>query len=180
MHIGYKYEELDPSKRDGIENGIKHYLEDETDDCLFEVSTIYDHAFERLGPFLRLCNYFMTEGGKPDFLPDLYETLRHSEVTPDSTNVVPYVLNFIRTASTVSGYNLLPYFERFGFLRVKEFEIIDYTKAFYRLSQEELDIFRKEMKVFARKKKLKTMPEGMVERIAHAPDIEYDKPHFEN
>lgn len=180
MHIGYKYEELDPSKRDGIENGIKHYLEDETDDCLFEVSTIYDHAFERLGPFLRLCNYFMNEGGKPDFLPDLYETLRHSEVTPDSTNVVPYVLNFIRTASTVSGYNLLPYFERFGFLRVKEFEIIDYTKAFYRLSQEELDIFRKEMKVFARKKKLKTMPEGMVERIAHAPDIEYDKPHFEN
>jgi hypothetical protein len=102
----------------------------------------------------------------PDFMPDLYETLRHSDVTPDSTNIVPYVLNFIRKVSQQSGYNLTPYFERFGFLRVKVFELEDYGKFTYNLTQEQLDSFHREMNLLVRKKKLKAMPDGMVEHIA--------------
>lgn len=180
IHMGYKYEQVDKEKRKGIKRGIRHYLKDNTDDCLFEIKDSYDRTYERLGPLVRLCNYFMNEGGKPDFLPDLYEALRHSEIKADSTNVVPYVLNFIRTASDVSGYNLLPYFQRFGFLRVKHFPIKDYHPAFYRLSQEELDAFCNEMEVFAQEKQLKGIPIGMIERIAHIPDMEYERPHFEN
>ena len=176
MHLGYRYEQLHWGKREGLEKGVKHYIESETDDCILESSDL----FERLCPFVKLCNYFMNEGGKPDFLPDLYETLRHSQVTPDSTNVIPYVFNFIRTASTLSGYNLTPYFERFGFLRVKAFEIDDYGKYTYHLTQERLDAFRRDMNTLERKKKLKPMPADMVERIAHTPDIEYEHPHFEN
>ena len=180
MHMGYKYEQLQEEKRKGMEEGIRHYLEDDTEDCLFEVKNIYDHAFERLGPFVRLCNFFMNEGGKPDFLPDLYEALRHSEVKSKGGNIVPYVLNFIRTASDVSGYNLLPYFLQFGFLRAKDFWLNDYGIATYKLSQEEIDAFCKEMEVFAQEKHLQTMPEGMIERIAHTPDVEYGRPHFAN
>ena len=180
MRIGYKYKQMDKEIRKGIEEGVRHYLEDDTGDCLFETKDKYDRSYERLAPFLRLCNYFMNEGGMPDFLPDLYESLRHSEVKPDSTNVIPYVLNFIRTTSEVSGYNLLPYFQQFGFLRVKHFKVNDYHPAFYRLSLEELDAFCKEMENFAREKHLKTMPKGMIERIAHTPDVEYERPHFEN
>ena len=180
MHMGYHYTQVRTDKRSGIEKAIKHYMDDETNDCLFEVSSIIDHAFERLAPILKLTNYFTNEGGKPDFLPDLYETLRHSEVKPDSTNVVPYVLNFIRAASAVSGYNLQPYFERFGFLRVKSFEINDYNKCYYQLTQKQLDAFSKEMDSFARKKNLKVMPNDMIEKIVKTPDIEYERPHFEN
>ena len=180
MHMGFKYEQLHAEKDKRMKEGIRHYLEDDTDDCLFEIKDAYDNAYERLGPFLRLCNYFMNEGGKPDYLPDLYEKLRHSEVIADSTNVVPYVLNFIRTASDVSGYNLLPYFLQFGFLRAKHFTIKDYHPAFYKLSQEGIDAFCKEMEVFAQEKHLQTMPEGMIERIAHTPDVEYERPHFAN
>ena len=180
MHMGFKYEQLDVNKRKGMEEGVRHYLEDDTDDCLFEIKNIYDHAFERLGPFVRLCNYFMNEGGKPDYLPDLYEALRHSEVKKQGANIVPYVLNFIRKASDVSGYNLLPYFQQFGFLRAKHFLIKDYEYAFYELSQEELDTFCKEMEAFAQEKHLQTMPEGMIERIAHTPDVEYERPCFAN
>ena len=36
------------------------------------------------------------------------------------------------------------------------------------------------MEALAREKNLKTMPEGMIERIAHTPDVEYERPHFEN
>jgi hypothetical protein len=90
------------------------------------------------------------------------------------------VLNFIRTASDVSGYNLLPYFQQFGFLRAKKFLIKDYDYALYELSQEELEAFCKEMEAFAQEKHLQTMPEGMIERIAHTPDVEYERPHFAN
>ena len=46
--------------------------------------------------------------------------------------------------------------------------------------KEELDAFCKEMEVFAQEKHLQTMPEGMIERIAHTPDVEYERPHFAN
>jgi hypothetical protein len=180
MHLGYRYEQLDLEKRQGLEKAVRHYIDNETDDCIFESNWLYDRVFERLFPFLKLCNYFMNEGGKPDFLPDLYETLRHTEVTPDSTNIVPYVLNFIRTTSQLSGYNLLPYFERFGFLRVKSFEVIEYVKSHYNLTQEQLDAFRKDMNTLVRKKKLKPMPDGMINAIIHTPDVKYERPHFEN
>ena len=176
MHLGYRYEQLHWGKREGLAKGVKHYIDGETDDCIFQSGDL----FERLCPFLKLVNYFSNEQKKTDFLPDLYETLRHAEVKTNSANVVPYVLNFIRTASTLSGYNLTPYFERFGFLRVKEFEIDDYGKSRYRLTQTQLDAFRNEMDKQVRKKKLKGMPAGMVESIAHTPDVEYERPHFEN
>ena len=176
MHLGYRYEQMHWGKREGLAKGVKHYIDGETDDCIFEAADL----FERLCPFLKLVNYFANEGGLPDFLPDLYERLRRTDVKPDSTNVVPYVLNFIRTASTLSGYNLMPYFERFGFLRIKSFEIDDYGKSHYNLTQAQLDGFRKEMNSLTKKKKLKPMPNGMVERIARTPDVEYERPHFEN
>lgn len=176
MHLGYPYEKIHWGKREGMENGVKRYIDNETDECIFEATDL----FERLSPFVKLCNYFMNEGGKPDFLPDLYERLRHSNVTPDSTNVVPYVLNFIRAVSSISGYNLMPYFERFGFLRVKSFEINDYGKYFYKLTQEQLDAMRKEMNGLVKKKKLKAMPSGMVESIAHSAVKEYAPMQFEN
>ena len=58
-------------------------------------------------------------------------------------------------------------FERFGFLRVKSFELEDYGKHTYDLTQEKLDSFRREMNGLIKKKKLKPMPDGMVEHIAH-------------
>lgn len=180
MRMGYHYDQISIYKRVGIYNSIMHYLNDETDDCLFKINDTYDHQAERLAPLLKLCNYFTNEGGKPDYLPDLYEALRYTEIEADPTYVAPYIMNFIRTASAVSGYNLLPYFERFGFLRVTSFEIKDKYMYNYQLTQEQLNAFRKEMDDLAQKENLKTMPDGMIEKIAHTPDIEYERPHFEN
>ena len=179
MHMGYRYEQIDADKREEIEKNIEHYLNDKTDDCPFQINGIYDNAFGRLAPFLKLYNYFTNEGGKPDFLPDLYEAFRHADM-PETNNIVPYIMNFIRTASVISGYNLLPFFERFGFLRVKDFVLMDYDTSYYQLTQEQLNAFRKEMDDLAQKEKLEAMPDGMIEKIAHTPDIEYERPVFEN
>ena len=169
MRMGYHYKDLEEGKRWGLEHAVAQFIDGETDDCIFQQNEAHENAFEKLCPFLKLCQYFTTEADMPDFLPDLYETLRHSDVTPDSTNIVPYVFNFIRKVSLLSGYNLTPYFERFGFLRVKSFELEDYGKHTYDLTQEQLDSFRREMNGMTRMKKLKPMPDGMVEHIAHLP-----------
>ena len=169
MRMGYQYKDLEGGKRRGLEHAVEQYIDGETDDCIFQQNEAHENAFEQLCPFLKLCHYFTTEANMPDFLPDLYETLRHSDVTPDSTNIVPYVFNFIRKVSLLSGYNLTPYFEQFGFLRVKSFELEDYGKHTYDLTQEQLDSFRREMNGMTRMKKLKPMPDGMVEHIAHLP-----------
>ena len=169
MRMGYQYKDLEEGKRRGLEHAVEQYIDGETDDCIFQQNEAHENAFEQLCPFLKLCHYFTTEANMPDFLPDLYETLRHSDVTPDSTNIVPYVFNFIRKVSLLSGYNMTPYFERFGFLRVKSFELEDYGKHTYDLTQEQLDSFRREMNGMTRMKKLKPMPDGMVEHIAHLP-----------
>lgn len=176
MHMGYRYEQIDAGKRRGLENAITHYIDGTTDNCILQSSDL----FERLSPFLQLYKYFTHKGGKPDYWPDLYEALRHSEVQPDSNNVVPYVLNFIRQSSLVSGYNMTPYFERFGLLRVTDFEIDDYGKYCYHLTQAQLETFRKDMRTWAKKHKLKTMPAGMLEDIARTPDVEYPRPNFDN
>ena len=176
MHMGYRYEQIDAGKRRGLENAITHYIDGTTDNCILQSSDL----FERLSPFLQLYKYFTHKGGKPDFWPDLYEALRHSDVQPDSTNVVPYIQNFIRQASLLSGYNLTPYFERFGLLCVTDFEIEDYGKYHYHLTQAQLDAFRKEMLTLAKKHKLKMMPAGMLEEIARTPSVEYPRPNFAN
>ena len=166
QRMGYRYKDLEEGKRISLEHVVEKYIDGETDDCIFQQDEAHENAFEQLCPFLKLVSYFTREGNMSDFLPDLYETLRHSDVTPDSTNIVPYVLNFIRKVSQQCGYNLTPYFERFGFLRVKAFELEDYGKFTYNLTQEQLDSFHREMNLLVRKKKLKAMPDGMVEHIA--------------
>lgn len=165
--MGYSYADLEEGKRQGLEHAVAKFIDGETDDCIFQQNEAHENAFEQLCPFLKLVSYFTTEENMPDFLPDLYENLRYSDLAADSTNIVPYVLNFIRKVSQLSGYNLTPYFERFGFLRVKSFELEDYGKFTYNLTQEQLDSFRSEMDGMTKKGKAETMPKGMVEHIAH-------------
>lgn len=174
MKMGYRYDQIDRGKRRGLERAVKRLIDEGADECILQS----DDPFERLSPFLQLYKYFTYEGGKPDFWPDLYQALRHSELQADdlpsdneagtTDNVVPYVLNFVRQTSLLSGYNLLPYFERFGVVRVTQFDINDYGHYRYHLTQAHLDSFRRSLEKLVRKKKLLPMPAGMIEEIAHA------------
>lgn len=109
-------------------------------------------VFERLVPFWKLQCYF-TKNGYPDFYPDLYEKMRNSEKDyPElktmnrHENVVPFQLNFIRGASIVSGKNLYPYFEAFGFFRLLDLTYGDYGTYSYKMTSEMRDKFKNEMK----------------------------------
>ena len=58
-------------------------------------------------------------------------------------NSAPFILNFIRKASRLTGYNLFPYFEKCGFLRTVALRI--YDGNWYLLTTDMYDEFRDDM-----------------------------------
>ena len=95
-------------------------------------------------------------------------------------NSVPFVLNYIRKTSRLSGYNLIPYFERWGFLRQAPLYIGDYGNYFFVLTPEMFAEFKADMQELVDKGEIKTMPEGMVEEISNSPEMFQTRPTFPN
>ncbi len=86
-------------------------------------------------------------------------------------NSVPYVLNYIRKVSRLSGYNLFPYFERWGFLRQVGLYIGDYGNKWMICTPEMYNEFKSDMDQLVSDGVLKEMPDGMVEEISNGKDL---------
>lgn len=86
-------------------------------------------------------------------------------------NSMPYVLNYIRKTSRLSGYNLLPYFDHWGFLRQVALYIGDYGNKWQCFNKEMYDEFKADMDALVAGGTLKAMPDGMVEEISNSVDL---------
>lgn len=88
-------------------------------------------------------------------------------------NSVPFVLNFIRKASRLSGYNLVPYFEKWGFLRTVAMRIGDYGNKYMLLTKNMYDEFVADMKALegTGEGKLKAMDDNMVTAISNTKHL---------
>lgn len=89
----------------------------------------------------------------PNSIWTKYITAGH---TSRNTNSMPFVLNYIRKASRLSGYNLFPFFERWGFLRQVAMYIGDYGNGWCVFPKAAYDEFKADMdelvaKAFLRK-----------------------------
>jgi hypothetical protein len=60
-----------------------------------------------------------------------------------SVNSVPFILNYIRKASRLSGYNLFPYFEKCGLLRQVAYRT--YGGAWYLMTEDMYNEFKADM-----------------------------------
>lgn len=93
-------------------------------------------------------------------------------ITASSTqwqNSVPYVMNYIRKVSRLTGYNLLPYFERWGFLRQVSLYIGDYGNKWMICNSEMYDEFKEDMDALG----LKTVNSLMIKDISNTKDLNY-------
>lgn len=100
--------------------------------------------------------------------------IKNGYLTKSSTpvqNTMPFVLNYIRKTSRLSGYNLFPYFERWGFIRTVALYIGDYGNYFCVFTPEMYNEFKEDMDALVKDGTLKEMPEGMVEDISNSPDL---------
>ena len=95
-------------------------------------------------------------------------------------NTVPFILNWIRKTSRLSGYNLWPYFERFGFLRTIALYIGDYGNFWYVMNDEIYDEFKADMDALVESGELKAMDENLVKAIFYCPDDWQPVPNIAN
>lgn len=102
-----------------------------------------------------------------------------AQSTPNE-NTIPFILNWIRKTSRLSGYNLWPYFERFGFLRTIALRIGDYGGYFYLMSDDMYDEFKADMDELVTKGELKPMTEQLVHDIFYCPDDWQPVPEIAN
>ena len=91
-------------------------------------------------------------------------------------NSVPFAFNYIRKASKLTGYNLFPYFEKFGFFRTVFMEINDYGNKYVAQTKDMVEEFRADMEALG----LKTCTDEMIETIAHSNIPRYSVPNFPN
>ena len=99
---------------------------------------------------------------------DKYLCAGHTNTWDNST---PYVFNFIRKTSRLTGHNLFPYFERWGFLRQLATFVGDYGHKPHVLTKEMYDEFKADMDALVTSGELKAMPEGMVDEISNMRNL---------
>ncbi len=98
-------------------------------------------------------------------------------------NSAPYLMNFIRKASRLTGYNLWSYFERFGCISVCALEQGDYGIQYYIMTQDMFDEFKADMDALEADGTLRPLSDSMRDKISkvHSPsfpkaDIPNDRP----
>ena len=91
-------------------------------------------------------------------------------------NSVPFIFNYIRKASLISGYNLFDYFDKFGFLRTIIMTIGDYGNKDYVMMEDMKAEFKADMEAL----NLKEVDDKMMEKIAHSDLPVYPTPVIPN
>lgn len=100
-------------------------------------------------------------------------------ITSSSTyteNSVPFMFNYVRKASKLCGYNLYPFFEKFGFFRTVIMTINDYGYKDFALMEDMLAEFKADMEAL----NLKTVDDEMMESISHSSIPTFSTPTIPN
>lgn len=97
----------------------------------------------RLVPFWQLYLYLSKAKGNEDFYKDLFEAIR---TTPDPETSGKCQLEFVKKACEAAHMDLIPFFEKYGFLKPIKMEINDYGKELFEVTEEDVKQLRKEIK----------------------------------
>lgn len=95
-------------------------------------------------------------------------------------NSGPYILNAVRKLSRLTGYNLWPYFDRYGVFTVCALEQGDYGTQYYIMTQDMYDEFKADMDALVTDGTLRTIPEDMLQKMFYVKATNYDAPDIPN
>ena len=118
--------------------------------------------------------------GKLDKLKELYPNTCWLKYINENSNCwqnsVPFIFNYIRKASLISGYNLFDFFDNYGFMRTVVMMIGDYGNKGYAMMQDMKDEFKADMDALG----LKEVDADMMQKMAHSPLPVYETPNVPN
>ena len=90
--------------------------------------------------------FFVDALGQEDFYHDLYEYFRtHSSPSNEGKNAGLDQLDFVRQVCRISGYNMLDFFEKWGFLKAVNTTLSDYSNKIFIITENQANALRKEI-----------------------------------
>ncbi|MGM9694267.1 MAG: M60 family metallopeptidase [Alloprevotella sp.] len=95
-------------------------------------------------------------------------------------NSAPFMMNWVRKLSRITKYNLLPYFERWGFFRQVAMRIGDYGNKWMIITPDMYNEFKNDMDALVESGEIQAMPDGMVEAISNVQAKLQNRPVFPN
>ncbi|MFV0505282.1 MAG: M60 family metallopeptidase [Bacteroidales bacterium] len=102
-----------------------------------------DNVFNKLVPFWQLKLYLMDVLGKKEFYKEMYEHTRNHD--DSGTDQGEHQLNFVKTACQIANLDLTEFFEQWGFLYPIDREVDDYSKKWFKITQEQIDAVKAEI-----------------------------------
>lgn len=97
-----------------------------------------------------------------------------------NNNSVPAIMNFIRKMSRLTGYNLWPYFERWGVITVAAIEKGDYGTKHYIMTEAMYDEFKADMFELETSGELRPLSDEMINKISYCEYPSFDAPNIPN
>ncbi|WP_291529207.1 M60 family metallopeptidase [Bacteroides sp. UBA939] len=144
MDVQLKLNGVSKLLNDGTyEEATRRIIEAQQPHCLDNAS---DEFMIKLVPFWQLKLYMIDVLEQDDFYRDLYE---HYRVTNDlDTSVTTQgilQLDFVRQVCRLSGYNMLDFFEKWGFLRPVDKTLNDYGNKKFTITQDQINKLKEEI-----------------------------------
>lgn len=97
-----------------------------------------------------------------------------------SMNSGVYIMNAIRKLSRLTGYNLWPFFERYGCFTVCAIEQGDYGTQYYIMTDDMYDEFKADMYALENDGTLKAVDDEMLQQLMYQKATEYAVPTIPN
>lgn len=112
--------------------------------CLPGIANIVRET--QLVPFWQLKLYMIDVLGQKDFYHDLYEYFRtHESPSDQGANQGMNQLDFVRQVCRISGYNMLDFFEKWGFLYPVKTTLNDYGSKAFEITEEQIEQLKAEI-----------------------------------
>ncbi len=89
---------------------------------------VYSDVFEMLVPLWQIQLYFVNVKGKEDFYKDIYEQARREYDSDVKKSDGQLQLDFVRKASISARMDLTNFFEKWGFFRLMNRSVMDYSQ----------------------------------------------------
>lgn len=122
----------------------KYIVEGGRPHCLANIEV--DARETQLVPFWQLKLYFVDALGQEDFYHDLYEYYRNNpSPSNEGKNAGLDQLDFVRQVCRISGYNMLDFFEKWGFLTVVNTTLSDYGSKIFIITKNQVDALKEEI-----------------------------------
>lgn len=136
--------EFDKTKMNLYEVSTKYIIEGRRAHCLPNIKDIIRET--QLVPLWQLKLYFVDALGQEDFYHDLYEYYRNNPSPSDEgKNAGLDQLDFVRQVCRISGYNMLDFFEKWGFLTVVNTTLDDYGSKIFIITKNQVDALKEEI-----------------------------------